>query len=210
MPTKESAQEIGEVFASGNRPKAEERFIRYMHRRGYRIISKGWPDFILINADGRVRMVEVKSKNDHLKPHQLACLALLHDYGFDVRVHDHLRKNPEGRKLAAGELETGHAILLGKPKDDHQEPLKIDSWGIFKATDDSTYSIAQIAKLFGVSQQDIISLIKQRILSDKLIKSTVLISRHSLIACLRRLILLRAHPGMTPIDAMLKYNLDEY
>jgi len=52
---------------------------------GWEVIRRGWPD-ILAYKDGRIRLVEVKDGNGHLKLHQLRVAFILSGLGIDVEI----------------------------------------------------------------------------------------------------------------------------
>jgi len=80
-----------------------------MRGKGYAVLSRGWPDFILIKRELQPLVVEVKTTKDYLKPEQLIVLTLLSDYGFDVRISN--RFDDIGRVLTTGELDKGHRLI---------------------------------------------------------------------------------------------------
>ena len=63
----------------------EEFMLRRGRERGWKILTKGWPDFLYIKKN-RFLAVEVKSRRDKLKPHQTEMLRTLQQAGFEVRV----------------------------------------------------------------------------------------------------------------------------
>jgi hypothetical protein len=93
--------------------KTETSFLRGMKGKGYKVLSVGWPDFILLKRGTQPIMVEVKSDKDYLRPEQLSILALLSDYGFDVRVYRPCDNGDGiGRTLTSEELAEGHRHIL--------------------------------------------------------------------------------------------------
>ena len=109
------ARDVEETFYIAARNDTELRFAKELQRKGYHIIQRGWPDFVVFNHKAVPILIEVKRPHDKLSWPQLAVLTLLHDYGFDVRVFvDGKSTNIEGDPLSSTELERGHLILSGK------------------------------------------------------------------------------------------------
>lgn len=52
---------------------------------GYDVIKEGIPDLILLK-NGNIEFVEVKSKNDSLRPSQVTAIDLLTKHGITVKV----------------------------------------------------------------------------------------------------------------------------
>lgn len=74
-----------------NRPKlksvAEFKFRRLARRAGWTVLSRGWPDFLVITPAGNLRFVEVKAL-DKLLPDQKLMLGALEKAGLRVEVWD--------------------------------------------------------------------------------------------------------------------------
>lgn len=67
------------------RSPLEEGFKEAVEKDGWKVIRKGWPDFLLMRGD-EMRAYEIKSAADTLTPEQEETLAALIRAGIDVRV----------------------------------------------------------------------------------------------------------------------------
>ena len=66
--------------------KAEVRIAQKLEAEGYRVIKKGWPDFVAVK-NGNIRFIEVKrSRNQTLKKHQQEMREILQAFGIEVEV----------------------------------------------------------------------------------------------------------------------------
>ena len=74
------------VSATGKLTESEERFAKIAESKGYRIYHRGWPDFLCVNADGRIHFIEVKYGGDKLSEHQVSMFTALDECGIHVKV----------------------------------------------------------------------------------------------------------------------------
>ena len=65
----------------------EGRFIRWLHqiRPNANVQRGGWPDF-LVESDGNIVGIEVRSGTDHLSPDQIRCMRILERAGIPCYV----------------------------------------------------------------------------------------------------------------------------
>ena len=63
----------------------ETKVIASAASKGWRVLTKGWPDFLLIK-NGRLMAVEAKAKGDKLRPHQKEVLLALESAGIPTYV----------------------------------------------------------------------------------------------------------------------------
>lgn len=73
-----------EKIASGKKPQnaAEGQFFEWAASQGMSLTKKGWPDWFVWTADGKIALVEVKPKHGRkLKKEQLAILGALAEFG---------------------------------------------------------------------------------------------------------------------------------
>lgn len=105
-------------WPEGERSPAELRFMMRVKVAGMIPLWRGWPDFMVVGPDGKIRMlVEVKGRGDHLSKHQRLMHELLRSAGLDVRVvstdeemdaiHRELKDSP------CGEV---HPLFMPKPR----------------------------------------------------------------------------------------------
>lgn len=73
--------------------RAESKFRERATKRGWNVHRSGWPDFI-VQRSGEVHLVEVKGKDDRLRPSQRRAFAALELLGIQVKIWWELR--PEG------------------------------------------------------------------------------------------------------------------
>ena len=65
---------------------AEVAVAKKMEADGYRLLKRGWPDFIAVKGQD-IRFIEVKSnRNQKLKEHQQEVLEILQTFGIEVEV----------------------------------------------------------------------------------------------------------------------------
>ena len=136
----------------------EKQFIQAMERLGYRIMGKGWPDFICQDGSGKVTIVEVKKEPDSIKPHQLACLVLLSLYGFDARIYYPSKDRLPGRHLTEEEQTQGMRILRRDTPTRLRARLAFNLWKDLQATETQLFTIEQLASLTGISQLTLLAL----------------------------------------------------
>jgi hypothetical protein len=92
---------------------AENRVAEDYRRRGFKVLRRGWPDFLCISPDGDVVAVEVKSMSDALSPAQKEMHAALRDAGVEVVVDNSdwrrhiadLKAQRKGAQLVPAEVE---------------------------------------------------------------------------------------------------------
>lgn len=166
------------------RNKIEGDFVQGMRKRGYFVIPRGWPDYVLIKYDSRPKLVEVKSENDKLRPEQLAILTLLNDYGFDVRLSD---GSGEGRILTNGELEWGHRLLwtFGKNTTEDrglQRRFPTEPIGLTDNMINGTpvYSMKQLAETLGVPEPLVVKLVLSGEIPGQSTNSELVVTKQAL------------------------------
>jgi hypothetical protein len=65
---------------------SEEIVARDLVAQGARIYHTGWPDFLVLFPDGRIKCVEVKSEQDTVKADQNAVHEILRQAGLTVEI----------------------------------------------------------------------------------------------------------------------------
>jgi hypothetical protein len=65
---------------------AEERFVIEAARKGFRVLRAGWPDYLLVGADGHVEFVEVKHYDEPLRGSQGDILRALIEAGLKAWI----------------------------------------------------------------------------------------------------------------------------
>jgi hypothetical protein len=64
-----------------------ERAVRdALHRRGWQVTKRGWPDFFCLDEQGRMVAVEVKGPGDRVSRYQARCMEALARHGILVRI----------------------------------------------------------------------------------------------------------------------------
>ena len=74
------------VKFNGRTSPAEKRLREQLEAEGCTVHTKGWPDFIVVYPDGRIKAIEVKSTCDVVRPHQQAIHKALRVAGVEVEV----------------------------------------------------------------------------------------------------------------------------
>lgn len=59
----------------------EEQFQIEFEKMGYTVLRNGWPDFLIVK-DGAIAGVEIKGKNDTIKPNQQRMMDILSGFGI--------------------------------------------------------------------------------------------------------------------------------
>ncbi len=81
------------TWSGGNRPAiavktlndAEIKVAQNLEAEGYRVLKRGWPDFLAVK-NGKVRFIEVKKQGQRLKKQQEEVKAILKLLGIEVEV----------------------------------------------------------------------------------------------------------------------------
>lgn len=99
---------------------AEDAFLRFAKKRGWRITKRGWPDFLCLSRSGEWFAVEVKPRRRDglpgtkaLKPEQIACMDFLTTRGVRCYVSDGEEIYPYTEKHRRG-LRIGGGVDLSK------------------------------------------------------------------------------------------------
>ena len=74
------------VSPNGRTSPAEKWLRAKLEAEGCNVHTKGWPDFLVVYPDGRVKAIEVKSGSDFVKPDQAAVHEILRALGIEVEV----------------------------------------------------------------------------------------------------------------------------
>jgi len=167
--------ERSKVVRSPN--KAETAFRKWARKKEWRILKRGWPDFMAVRPDGKAIVIEVKDSNDSLHWEQLVILVILNTHGLDVRVSD---GTTEGRPLTSGELRFGLQLLgddslWGYPT---KQPLRALQ-DRFPTGTDPFYTVKEAAKMLGISERDVIQGITDGQIPGHKVENQVVISRQA-------------------------------
>ena len=78
---------------------------------GYEVLNNGWPDFLAIAPDGKLRLIEVKGNGDFVKANQKRVHELLQQAGLSVEVIQFGTPGRPAVKVRQGECPFCHAIV---------------------------------------------------------------------------------------------------